>query len=88
MKLPCQFCGQVTGFLFGRDAMYRCVDCGTVLCDHCLKKAPSLSRSALSLALIGAAPATSGLSLAGLLLTGFTKKRCLKCSSKRVKDIS
>src|SRR5436305_2109660 len=51
-SLPCQFCGKEAGF-FGRTSMFRCTMCGTVLCDNCVRKVFSLTRSLFSLICIG-----------------------------------
>lgn len=38
-KLPCQFCGYANtgGWLSESRLMWRCIDCGTVLCTKCVK---------------------------------------------------
>lgn len=87
-SLPCQFCGKEAGFFAGRNKMFRCPNCGTVLCDNCVKRRFSFWRSALSVVCILLIPLTTFISLLGVFLFGFHgSPQCLKCSS-RVKSIT
>jgi hypothetical protein len=87
MDVPCQFCGE-------KGHMYRCVACGTWLCQRCTAKKFSLGRSLLTLAIaaisILLAASTDYVSLLGLLpaaAIGFRRSRCLKCGSNNIKEI-
>lgn len=82
--LPCQFCGhrrQEMWFGSNRD-MFRCVDCGTVLCENCIDWKFTAVGSTIKGAL---AISTIGLSK---IITGSVKKpKCMKCKSINVKAV-
>jgi hypothetical protein len=77
-SLPCQFCGKEAGFFSARNQMFRCPNCGTVLCDQCtaMTRAFSIWRTAASVVCIILAIPTVGVSLVGLVLFGFRSAAC------------
>lgn len=75
--------------LFGGEqkrVMYRCVDCGTSLCEKCIDNEKHFTAVGSTLK-ADAAVATCGLSL---IFTGLRKeeKKCLKCGSKKVREVA
>lgn len=91
--LTCQFCefqsSRGVGLMSPRGEsrpMFRCPDCGTILCSNCIEREHHFTPVG-STAKLGLAAATLGTSL---LFTGVRKeeKKCLKCGSGRIKKIS
>jgi hypothetical protein len=82
--LPCDFCGfQCMSGLINDEwrTMYRCANCGRVLCEKCVDEVYTKAHVAKSLAAL----ATLGVSR---VVTGSSKKKiCTKCGSDRIKEI-
>lgn len=87
--LYCEFClNRAGGLLASRSAMYRCPNCGMVLCNRCVRKRISLWRTTLSVLCILLIPLTAFFSLIGVALFRFHGSHyCLRCKC-RVLDIT
>ena len=93
VSLPCQFCGKSAGMLSSRSNMYRCTNCGTVLCDNCVdvkKGHISVLRTICTLISVVLAFFTVGLTLIIAFFVGFRPswKACTKCGGRTMKEIS
>lgn len=91
--LVCNFCdfqsSHGVGFMAPKGEVrriYRCPDCGTVLCSKCIDREHHFTPVG-STAKLGLAAVTLG---ASLLFTGVRKEqlKCLKCGSGRIRDVT
>jgi hypothetical protein len=90
--MSCNFCNfqcfRETGFFGGAGEsreIFRCPDCGTVLCENCTDSEKHFKPIGSTLK-AGLAVATMGVSLIGTGLR-MTDKKCLKCGSKRLREV-